>query len=98
MPEQPSLELIVYKLTQLEISIERYHTEVERRFDKKDAERAALAVRIAALETWRTERTTKLELEEKRNSRRDGAAWGVYTSIILLMIKTAWDFLTTQRL
>ena len=90
MNDQPSLELIVYKLTQLETSLERYHAEVEQRFDRSNAERVALAVRVAALESWRTERETLLRLETEGRSNRDKLLGGLASSVIVLVLKDFW--------
>ena len=90
MNDQPSLELIVYKLTQLETSLERYHAEVEQRFDRSNAERSALAARVAALESWKVERNTLLSLEANARANRDRLLWGLLSSMILLVLKDLW--------
>lgn len=90
MPDQPSLELIIYQLNELRVTIEKNHSEMNRRMDKKDSERAALVVRVDGLERWQTERITLLAVEENARSNRDKLLYGLLSGIILLVFKDLW--------
>lgn len=94
--EANRLELVNYQIQELRALISYNREESEKRLDKKDAEQAALLLRVDALESWRDMRLGEMKKEKERRDNQARFTWGLLGSTVMLFIHALWSTLRTH--